>query len=95
MTEIYLDETHRITTDEYQFILEIGRVAQKGKFAGQKVWTAEKYYPTVEFLLRGLLGAHLLKADSKSLKDIQAAINGHSKVLQALAKQFKAALEAK
>lgn len=68
---IEINETWLIETEALNFILRRKRLVGG--------WKTEGYYPTLEYLFRGLVFHEALAADCRELRDLTAVVNklGH------------------
>ncbi len=62
----------RVTTDDWNYIVQEKRVAEKGKTAGQVYWATKSYHTTLSSLSRALVDAFAPKTDIRILKDVNA-----------------------
>lgn len=62
----------RVTTDDWNYIVQEKRVAEKGKSAGQVYWATKSYHTSVSSLSHALADAFAPKTDIRILKDVNA-----------------------
>ena len=82
---IPIDENFRISSDQYQWIIQERKVAETGKNAGKERWVNVSYWGTVQGAVKGLSELMIRLHDSESLTDALEYIEKLStKLTQAL-----------
>lgn len=62
----------RVTTDDWNYIIQEKRVAEKGKMAGQVYWATRSYHTSIQSLSHALTDVFAPKTDIRILKDVNA-----------------------
>lgn len=70
MINIILDDSHRITSDAYQYILQEKKVIVGGDREGEEYYTVKGYYPTINSALHAYKELQIRKSDADSVKKL-------------------------
>ena len=68
--KLQINEDYRISSDAQNFILEKKRIAEKGKKAGEEVWSAVGYFGKIEWAFRDCVRRGLMEQDLEGFKNI-------------------------
>ena len=83
---IQINEKTRLTSDSHNFIIQ--KLTGKDKDTGDDIWTAKKFYTTLDGLFRGLHIMNLLASDAESLQELAEDVKESNRQLESLSKEL-------
>lgn len=74
----------RVVTDEYNYIVQVRKVTEKGKAAGTEYWQSVSYHGNLEQVSRALLDMRLTPVivEAHNLRQIEATIRYMAKQIE-------------
>lgn len=88
MATIQIDDDYRITSDQYQWILQKMRVVATGKRKGEVDWDCITYHASLKQSLSSYLERSLRLSEASSLKELQEVSDKCESKIDKLFKQL-------
>ena len=85
--KIQIDELFQIVSDDNQYILQERKVVQDGKTKGSEYFTNQKYFGTIEGVLKCYKETQIRRSDCQTLNDVLELARGLDKKIDGLLKR--------